>query len=109
MPRWVQVRLLWMSLLPTISDSRTRRLSASDIFVQIWCSFPAGLTAGTTSHVAELAEIIEAANPKPRLGVTYELPVIYAGNKDASEIVGERLGDKMALEVVDNLRPVLRA
>ena len=66
-----------------------------------------GIDGGTTSHVAELAEIIEAANPKPRLGVTYELPVIYAGNKDASEIVGERLGGKMALEVVDNLRPVL--
>ena len=66
-----------------------------------------GIDGGTTSHVAELAEIIEAANPKPRLGVTYELPVIYAGNKDASRIVGERLGDKMALEVVDNLRPVL--
>ena len=66
-----------------------------------------GVDGGTTSHVAELAEIIEAANPKPRLGVTYELPVIYAGNKDASEIVGERLGDRMALEVVDNLRPVL--
>ena len=66
-----------------------------------------GVDGGTTSHVAELAEIIEAANPQPRLGVTYELPVIYAGNKDASEIVGERLGDKMALEVVDNLRPVL--
>ena len=66
-----------------------------------------GVDGGTTSHVAELAEIIEAANPKPRLGVTYELPVIYAGNKDASEIVGERLGEKMALEVVDNLRPVL--
>ena len=66
-----------------------------------------GIDGGTTSHVVELAEIIDAANPKPRLGVTYELPVIYAGNKEASEIVGERLGDKMALEVVDNLRPVL--
>ena len=66
-----------------------------------------GIDGGTTSHVVELAEIIEAANPKPRLGVSYQLPVIYAGNKDASGIVGERLGDKMALEVVDNLRPVL--
>ena len=66
-----------------------------------------GIDGGTTSHVVELAEIIEAANPKPRLGVSYQLPVIYAGNKDAGEIVGERLGDKMALEVVDNLRPVL--
>ena len=66
-----------------------------------------GIDGGTTSHVAELAEIIEAANPRPRLGVSYQLPVIYAGNKDARVVVGERLGDKMALEVVDNLRPVL--
>ena len=66
-----------------------------------------GIDGGTTSHVVELAEIIDAANPKPRLGVSYQLPVIYAGNKDASEIIGARLGDKMALEVVDNLRPVL--
>ena len=66
-----------------------------------------GIDGGTTSHVAELAEIIEAANPRPRLGVSYQLPVIYAGNKEARAVVGERLGDKMALEVVDNLRPVL--
>ncbi len=66
-----------------------------------------GIDGGTTSHVAELAEIIGAANPKPRLGVSYKLPVVYAGNKEARSVVGERLGDKMALEVVDNLRPVL--
>ena len=66
-----------------------------------------GVDGGTTSHVAELAEVIAAANPSPRLGVSYELPVIYAGNKDARELVRERLGDKMGLEVVDNLRPVL--
>ena len=66
-----------------------------------------GIDGGTTSHVAELAEIIEAANPRPRLGVSYQLPVIYAGNKEARAVVAERLGDKMALETVDNLRPVL--
>ncbi len=66
-----------------------------------------GIDGGTTSHVAELAEIIEAANPRPRLGVSYQLPVIYAGNKEARTVVAERLGDKMALETVDNLRPVL--
>ncbi|MCZ6679747.1 MAG: glutamate mutase L [Candidatus Poribacteria bacterium] len=66
-----------------------------------------GVDGGTTTHVAELAEVIAAANPRPRLGVSYELPVIFAGNKDAREIVREQLGDKMALEVVDNLRPVL--
>ena len=66
-----------------------------------------GVDGGTTSHVTELAEIIGAANPTPRLGIGYELPVIYAGNKDATELIGEELEGKMALEVVDNLRPVL--
>ena len=66
-----------------------------------------GVDGGTTSHVAELAEIIAAASPKPRLGLDYKLPVIFAGNKDARNLVRERLGDDMALEVVDNLRPVL--
>ena len=66
-----------------------------------------GVDGGTTSHVVELAEIIEAARPQPRLGIAYELPLIYAGNKDARELIQERLGDVMSLEIVDNLRPVL--
>ena len=43
-----------------------------------------GIDGGTTTHVVELAEIIAAADPKPRLGTGYQLPVIYAGNKDAA-------------------------
>ena len=66
-----------------------------------------GVDGGTTSHVVELAEIIAAARPKPRLGIAYELPLIYAGNVDAREAIQERLQDVMALEIVDNLRPVL--
>ena len=66
-----------------------------------------GVDGGTTSHVVELAEIITAARPSPRLGVSYELPLIYAGNTDAREAITERLQDVMALEIVDNLRPVL--
>ncbi len=66
-----------------------------------------GIDGGTTSHVVELAEIIAAARPRPRLGIAYELPLIYAGNRDAREAIQERLQDVMALEIVDNLRPVL--
>ena len=66
-----------------------------------------GVDGGTTSHVVELAEIIAAARPRPRLGIAYELPLIYAGNIDAREAIEERLQDVMALELVDNLRPVL--
>ncbi len=66
-----------------------------------------GVDGGTSSHVVELAEIIAAARPQPRLGIAYELPLIYAGNKDARELIKERLDDVMSLEIVDNLRPVL--
>ena len=66
-----------------------------------------GIDGGTTSHVVELAEIIAAARPRPRLGIAYELPLIYAGNIEARESIAERLQDIMALEMVDNLRPVL--
>ncbi|MYG00389.1 methylaspartate mutase [Candidatus Poribacteria bacterium] len=66
-----------------------------------------GVDGGTSSHVVELAEIIAAARPQPRLGIAYELPLIYAGNKDARELIKERLDDVMSLQIVDNLRPVL--
>ncbi|MGB9597757.1 MAG: glutamate mutase L, partial [Candidatus Poribacteria bacterium] len=66
-----------------------------------------GIDGGTVSHIAELAEIIRAADPKPRLGITYQLPVIYAGNKDARNIVNDILHQKVALDMVDNIRPVL--
>ncbi len=66
-----------------------------------------GIDGGTTSHVVEMAELLAAADPKARLGAGYELPVIYAGNKDAAPMVEEILGSKTALVITDNLRPVL--
>jgi len=66
-----------------------------------------GIDGGTTTHVVELAELISAADPKPRLGTGYKLPVIYAGNKDAREAIRKTLDEKVDLDVVDNLRPVL--
>ena len=44
-----------------------------------------GIDGGTISHVVELAEVLSAANPQPRLGQSYKLPVIYAGNKKARD------------------------
>ncbi len=66
-----------------------------------------GIDGGTVSHVIELAELISAADPKPRFGVGYDLPVIYAGNKDARDLVLKTLRDKADLEIVENIRPVL--
>ena len=66
-----------------------------------------GTDGGTVTHVVELAEYISAAEPRPRLGLTYSLPLIYAGNKDARDRVAEILGKKTALVVTDNIRPTL--
>jgi len=46
-----------------------------------------GIDGGTVEHVVQLAELIKAADPKPRLGIGYKLPVIYAGNKNAREVI----------------------
>jgi uncharacterized protein (TIGR01319 family) len=66
-----------------------------------------GVDGGTTSHVAELAELIGAADPRPRLGASYRLPVVFAGNADATPAVKDALDSKSELSVVDNLRPTL--
>ncbi|MCX7757363.1 MAG: glutamate mutase L [candidate division WOR-3 bacterium] len=66
-----------------------------------------GVDGGTVSHVVELAELIRAADPKPRFGTGYNLPVIYAGNKDARELILKILKDKTELVIVENIRPVL--
>ncbi len=66
-----------------------------------------GTDGGTVSHVVELAEFISAADPKPRFGAGFKLPIIFAGNEDAREEVEKALGGKMALTVTENIRPVL--
>jgi len=66
-----------------------------------------GVDGGTVSHVVELAEILHAANPQPRLGQNYKLPVIYAGNIKAQDQIKETLEEMTDLDIVDNIRPVL--
>lgn len=66
-----------------------------------------GTDGGASQHVMEIAELIKAAEPKPRLGVAYELPIVYAGNKALRSEIGELMEEGFALEIVDNIRPVL--
>ena len=66
-----------------------------------------GIDGGTISHVVQMAELVAAAEPRPRLGSGYDLPVIYAGNRNAREDIRKLLDNKCALSIVDNLRPVL--
>ena len=66
-----------------------------------------GTDGGAVNHVVEMAEYVAAAEPRPRFGVTYKLPLIYAGNKEAQPQVKKILGEKSALVVTENIRPVL--
>ena len=66
-----------------------------------------GEDGGTVKHVVEMAELVASADPKPRLGSAYKLPVIYAGNKDAREEIIKALGEKVDLIITDNIRPKL--
>lgn len=87
--------------LPHERIERIRQLRPDMILV-------AGETDGAkTDKVIKMAETIGAADPKPRLGASYRLPVIYAGNKDRQEDVKGILGEKTDLSIVDNLRPSL--
>ncbi len=64
-----------------------------------------GVDGGSVSYLAALAETILQANPQPRFGVGYQLPVVYAGNQDAQDLVQGILQEKLDVHIVPNLRP----
>jgi uncharacterized protein (TIGR01319 family) len=66
-----------------------------------------GTDGGALNKVAETLEIIKTAQPQPRFGVDYEIPLVYAGNSDGRDMVKDYMGDEFALSIVDNLRPTL--
>jgi len=66
-----------------------------------------GTDGGNIKDVIEMAEILKAARPKPRFGVTYKLPIVYAGNKFARDQIKELFEEVFALTIVDNIRPTL--
>ncbi len=87
--------------LPHQRIDRIRRLRPDMILLS------GGIDGGTVSHVVEMSELIAAADPKPRLGITYRLPVIFGGNVDCQDKVRDTLGEKTALTITDNIRPTL--
>ncbi|MCS7245873.1 MAG: glutamate mutase L [candidate division WOR-3 bacterium] len=66
-----------------------------------------GTEGGTVKHVVELAQLIVAAEPRPRFGISYKMPLIYAGNSKAVPEIKKILEDKVELYVVENIRPQL--
>jgi uncharacterized protein (TIGR01319 family) len=65
-----------------------------------------GTDGGSIPPVVQTAEILKIADPKARFGADYDLPVIYAGNKDAVSAIQNTIG-KFALKIVDNIRPAV--
>jgi uncharacterized protein (TIGR01319 family) len=66
-----------------------------------------GIDGGTQKHVMALAERIKAARPRTRLGGGFNLPIIFAGNKDVAPDIEALLGESADLQIVDNVRPVM--
>jgi uncharacterized protein (TIGR01319 family) len=66
-----------------------------------------GTEGGTVQHLLDAAELLVAADPHPRLGRSFKLPMIYAGNTAALQGVKEILGDRIHLLTAENLRPQL--
>lgn len=66
-----------------------------------------GVDGGTIKHVVEMAELVSAADPRPRLGTAYKLPIIFAGNQSATDAIKDTLADKVELIVTENIRPTL--
>ncbi|MFA6617490.1 MAG: glutamate mutase L [Candidatus Neomarinimicrobiota bacterium] len=66
-----------------------------------------GTDNGNIKGVVEMSELLKAASPKPRLGISYKLPVIFAGNQKANAEIEKNLKDVTDLSIVPNLRPVL--
>ncbi len=64
-----------------------------------------GVDGGSVSYLAAMAETIVQANPQPRFGSTFKLPLVYAGNKDAADLVDSVCEGEMDVHVVENVRP----
>jgi uncharacterized protein (TIGR01319 family) len=65
-----------------------------------------GTDGGNTTQVIQLAELVAPAKPRPRFGSEYQLPIIFAGNKDAQPNIKSTFETGgFDLSLVDNLRP----
>ena len=62
-----------------------------------------GTDGGATLPVLEVAELLAKANPKPRFGEAFKLPVIFAGNDRLQKEISAVLDRKFALFVEKNV------
>jgi uncharacterized protein (TIGR01319 family) len=66
-----------------------------------------GIDGGQAANVIEMAQLINASEPRSRLGADYKIPLVYAGNKKIQPEIEKLMIKNFALLLVENLRPVL--
>ncbi len=66
-----------------------------------------GTDGGTKAHPVAMAQIVAAAEARPRFGAGFKLPVVYAGNVEVQDEIERILGAKAALYLTENIRPQL--
>jgi uncharacterized protein (TIGR01319 family) len=95
----------------SLDDKRTliERLEAIKAMRPDMILLTGGTDGGNVSDVAAIAEYIALARPEPRFGQDFRIPVIYAGNIQAREMVDEVLRETNDLTYTDNIRPVLES
>lgn len=64
-----------------------------------------GVDGGSVAYLAAIAETVQQANPQPRFGAGYKLPIVYAGNADAQDLIYAILQKEFDVNMVPNLRP----
>ncbi|HHY45498.1 MAG TPA: methylaspartate mutase [Firmicutes bacterium] len=95
----------------SLDDNRTliERLEAIKAMRPDMILLTGGTDGGNVSDVAAIAEYISMARPEPRFGKDFKIPVIYAGNVDARDMVDEVLREANDVTYTDNIRPELES
>ncbi|MCF7794085.1 MAG: glutamate mutase L [Candidatus Cloacimonetes bacterium] len=66
-----------------------------------------GIDGGAVASLLRMGEILQLSNPKPKFGEKDEIPLIFAGNKDAQMFVAGLFQKRFELYIVPNIRPTL--
>ena len=89
-----------------IDDKRTslEQMQAMKILHPDIILMSGGIDGGAISSLMRLGEILLLADPKPKFG-NNKIPLIFAGNKDAQDLIYELFKNKFQVFIVPNIRP----
>ncbi len=69
--------------------------------------FSGGIDGGAVSGLVRLGELLSMAEPKAKFGIEEKVPLVFAGNKKAVNIMEAIFKDGFDLNIVPNLRPTM--